>query len=87
MTFLGMDVEQVRHLSSQLSHQADQIENILVSLTGTLDSTQWTGPDSDRFRNEWATSHTSGLRQIVSAMQDAAHRAEQNAAEQENAAR
>ncbi len=87
MTFTGMDVEQVRHLSSQLTHQADQIETILVSLTGTLDSTQWTGPDSERFRNEWATSHTSGLRQIVSAMQDAAQRAELNAVEQENAAR
>jgi uncharacterized protein YukE len=85
--FSGMNVEQVRHLSSQLTHQADQIHQILTSLTGTLDSTQWTGPDSERFRDEWATSHTSGLLQIVSAMQDAAQRAEHNAAEQENTSR
>lgn len=87
MAVWGLDVEQVRQLSNQLNQQAEQIQQILSNLTGTLNSTQWTGPDSERFRNEWATTHTSGLRQVISAMQDAAQRAQQNAAEQESAAR
>lgn len=87
MAVWGLDVEQVKHLSGQLGHQADQIQQILSTLTGTLDSTQWTGPDSDRFRNEWSTTHTAALRQVISSMQDASQRAQQNAVEQETAAR
>jgi uncharacterized protein YukE len=87
MAVWGLDVDQVRQLSTQLKQQADQVQQILSSLTNTLNSTQWTGPDSERFRNEWSTTHTNSLRQVISSMQDAGQRAMQNANEQESAAR
>ena len=87
MAVWGLDVEQVRNLSSQLRQQADQIQEILSTLTNTLNSTQWMGPDSEQFRNEWSTTHTSALRQVINSMHEASQKAQQNAAEQESVSR
>ncbi|GAA5194248.1 WXG100 family type VII secretion target [Arthrobacter gyeryongensis] len=87
MAVWGLDVDQVRQLSNQLKQQADQIQQILSTLTNTLNSTQWTGPDSEQFRNEWSSTHTSSLRQVINSMQEASQKAQQNATEQENVSR
>lgn len=36
------------------------------------------------FRNEWAGTHTSALKQVITALQDASSKAAQNASAQEN---
>lgn len=86
MAIWGLDVQQVRQLSSQLNQKANDIQSILSTLTSALNSTEWQGPDATAFRNEWSGTHTSSLRQVVQALQDAAQKAAQNATQQENAA-
>lgn len=83
MALWGLDVQQVRQLSSQLNQKASDIDGILSSLTGVLNNTQWEGPDAVQFRNDWTGQHTSALRQVAQALRDAAGKAQQNAAQQE----
>lgn len=79
----GLDVQQVRQLSSQLSQKAGEIESALSTLTSALGNTQWEGPDATNFRNDWSGQHTSALRQVIQALRDAATKAQQNANAQE----
>lgn len=83
MAVWGLDVEQVRQLSSQLNQKAADIESILSTLTSALNSTQWEGPDANQFRNDWSGQHTSSLRNVANALRDAGAKAQQNAAAQE----
>ena len=83
MAVWGLDVQQVRTLSQQLSQKADEIESALGTLTTTLNSTQWEGPDATAFRNDWSGSHTTALKQVIQALRDASTKASQNAAAQE----
>ncbi len=79
----GLDVQQVRQLSSQLNQKAGEIESALSTLTSALGNTQWVGPDATNFRNDWSGQHTSALRQVIQALRDAATKAQQNANAQE----
>ncbi len=83
MAVWGLDIEQVRQLSSQLNQKAADIESILSTLTSALNSTQWEGPDANQFRNDWSGQHTSSLRNVANALRDAGAKAQQNAAAQE----
>lgn len=83
MAIWGLDIQQVRQLSTQLNGKAADIDSILSTLTNVLNSTQWEGPDANNFRNEWTGQHTSALRQVAAALRDAASKAQQNAAQQE----
>ncbi len=83
MAVWGLDVEQVRQLSTQLNQKATDIEGILSSLTSALNATQWEGPDANQFRNDWSGQHTSALRNVANALREAGSKAQQNAAAQE----
>jgi uncharacterized protein YukE len=83
MAVWGLDVQQVRQLSSQLNQKASDIDSILSTLTSTLSSTQWEGPDATQFRNDWSGQHTSALKQVAQALRDASSKAQQNANQQE----
>lgn len=83
MAVWGLDVQQVRQLSTQLNQKASDIDSILTSLTSALNGTQWEGPDATQFRNDWTGQHTSSLRQVAQALRDAASKAQQNATAQE----
>lgn len=85
MAVWGLDVQQVRQLSSQMRQQADAIQQTLTTLTGALNGTQWTGPDAEQFRNEWSSTHTAALRNVINALQDASQKAARNADAQEQA--
>lgn len=85
MAVWGLDVQQVRQLSSQLSQKAGDIESVLSTLTSTLGNTEWTGPDAQAFRNDWSGQHTAALKQVVNALRDASQKAQGNAQAQENA--
>ncbi|MBN9170504.1 MAG: WXG100 family type VII secretion target [Microbacterium sp.] len=84
MAVWGLDVQQVRQLSTQLNSKASEIQSILTQLTSKLNSTQWTGPDAEPFRNEWAGEHTASLKKVIQALQDASQKASSNAAAQES---
>ena len=83
MAVWGLDVQQVRALSSQLNNKAQDIDSILSQLTNALSQTQWDGPDATQFRGDWSGQHTSALRQVSQALRDAAQKASQNASAQE----
>ena len=52
MAVWGLDVQQVRQLSTQLTQKAEEIQSALSTLTSTLANTQWEGPDATAFRND-----------------------------------
>lgn len=84
MAVWGLDVEQVRQLSSKLNQEATAIQQVLSTLTNQLGNTQWTGPDAEQFRNDWSGTHTAALNRVVNALQDASQKASQNASAQES---
>lgn len=85
MAVWGLDVQQVRQLSTQMRTQADSIQQTLTQLTSALNGTQWEGPDAQQFRSEWQSTHTASLRQVINALQDASQKAARNADAQEQA--
>ncbi|AZZ52545.1 MULTISPECIES: WXG100 family type VII secretion target [Rathayibacter] len=84
MAVWGLDVEQVRQLSSKLNQEASTIQQVLSTLTNQLGNTQWTGPDAEQFRNDWSSTHVAALNRVINALQDASQRASQNASAQES---
>lgn len=84
MAVWGQDVEQVRRLSSQLNNEASSIRTIVSTLTSTLAQTEWTGPDADRFRNDWQSQHVPNLNRVIEALQETAQAASANAQAQES---
>jgi hypothetical protein len=84
-SFLGMDIQAVRSLSSQLAAKADEIDSIASMLTSQLNGVQWLGPDADMFRNDWQSTHRVQLNTVASALRDASMRATSNANQQEQA--
>lgn len=85
MAVWGLDVEQVQQLSAQLNNKANDIQGILTQLTTMLNNTQWTGPDHDAFMNDWSGQHTTSLKQVIAALQEAGQKAAANALAQQNA--
>jgi len=85
MAMWGLNVEQVKAFGNQLEQKAGDIENILTTLTSALEGTEWTGPDSERFRSDWSGQYSNALRQVAQGLKDTAQRARQNAQEQETA--
>jgi len=84
MAVWGLDVQQVRELSTQLNSKAGDIQSILSQLTSKLNSTQWTGPDAAQFRNDWNGEHTASLKKVIAALQEAGQKASANASAQES---
>lgn len=81
----GLDVDQVRRLSSELNNEASTLAGIVAKLTSMLSSTQWSGPDAERFRSDWESVHARALRQAENALRDTADAARRNADQQESA--
>jgi uncharacterized protein YukE len=84
-SFLGMDVQAVRGLASQLAAKADEIDSIANSLSSQLNGVHWLGPDADAFRGDWQSTHRAQLNTVSSALRDASTRATANANQQEQA--
>lgn len=82
--FLGMDVEAIRALSTQLQNASDQITQAANQINSALSNAQWTGTDANSFRSDWQ-SHMSNLNTISTALSTASQQAAQNAAQQEQA--
>ena len=85
MSFTGMDIGQVRNLSQQMNTSADEIEQIMNTLTNSLGQAQWVGPDRQRFESDWSSQYCSALRNVAEGLRTAATAAEQNATQQEQA--
>lgn len=84
---VGMNVEEVRALATQLNQASEQIKQISSTLTSKLGSTTWVGPDQARFKGEWEGTHATNLRQVAEALNEASRNATTNANEQEQVSR
>lgn len=85
MAMWGADVQQLRQLGSKLQEGASQIETQKSNLTSLLNSTNWKGPDADKFREEWSGTHTTQLTKVAEALKEASTRAKRNADQQDQA--
>ncbi len=83
--FLGMDVNAVRQLAQRMNQDASEIRKLVQQLTSMLHSTQWTGPDQQRFLHEWEGTHVKNLNHVAQELEEAARAANKNAQEQESA--
>jgi len=79
----GMNVEEVRRMSAQLREAAEEITRIEQELTRGLEDVDWTGPDADRVRGQWAGEMVPALQQIMNSVNELGDSADRNAAEQE----
>ncbi|HZN17166.1 MAG TPA: WXG100 family type VII secretion target [Micromonosporaceae bacterium] len=82
--FLGMNPQEVKTLSTQFSSSADQIRQLVSSLTSQLQCVSWIGADRERFLNDWTSQHVPQLNTVAMALDTASQRAMQNAIDQEN---
>ena len=79
----GMNVEEVRRMSAQLREAAEEITRIEQELARGPEDVDWTGPDADRFRGQWAGEMVPALQQIMNSDNELGDSADRNAAEQE----
>lgn len=81
--FWGADVQALRKLGTELKNKAGEVQTIQSQLTSLVSSTDWKGPDADKFRNEWNSTHVPNLKRLNSDLQQAGTRATANAQAQE----
>lgn len=79
----GLDVEQVRVLARDMDNAAGDLQGIIQRLTSTLGNTQWSGPDAERFRSDWQSTHAVALMRAKEALELTAQTARTNASTQE----
>jgi hypothetical protein len=85
MPIWGADTAQLKALGTKLQAGSSEIEKQKSLLTRALDSTDWMGPDADKFRQEWNGSHVSDLARVARALEEAGKQATKNASQQEEA--
>ncbi len=83
MPITGMDIEGVRQLAAQMDNNAAQIEQLIGTLNGALESTEWIGPDRERFVGDWHGTFMPQLTTVANSLRDTANAARANADQQE----
>lgn len=83
MAFVGMNVENVRNTGNELKRISSEIQGLMNQLNRTVNSTEWIGSDSDRFKNDWWPQHQGQLSKIVQDLEGLGQSALNNAEEQE----
>ncbi len=82
---LGADPIQLRELARSMSTSREQLDSAARDLHSALSRARWHGPDSDRFRQRWATNLRPTLRSAGAGLADAASLLAAQANEQETA--
>ncbi|KGH45247.1 hypothetical protein IN07_18430 [Modestobacter caceresii] len=85
MPITGMDIDGVRQLAAQMDNNAAQIEQLIGTLNGALESTEWIGPDRERFVGDWHGTFMPQLTTVANSLRDTANAARSNADQQEQA--
>jgi uncharacterized protein YukE len=85
MPITGMDIDGVRQLATQMDNNADQIAQLIGALDAALQSTEWIGPDRERFVGDWQGTFMPQLTTVANSLRDTAIAARDNADQQEQA--
>lgn len=85
MAIQGMDIEAVRQLAVQMDNDAAQIEQLMGTLTSSLEGAEWIGPDREKFVGDWNSNHKMQLTAVANSLRDAANAARSNADQQQQA--
>lgn len=70
--FYGADIEQMQQLEASLNQQAEVIQNVITTIRGKVEGTNWQGPDADTFRSEWNGTYTQSLNRVVQELKQTA---------------
>lgn len=84
MAMWGLDVDEVNRLAQTLEQASQELQTVLSKISGQLSSTQWNGPDADKFRGDWSSTHTAQLKAVSSALSAVATTARNNASAQQS---
>ena len=63
--FQGLDPDEMDRLAGRMDGEAQKMETAIRQVTTQLKSTQWNGPDRDRFEHEWNSQHAVSIRRTV----------------------
>jgi hypothetical protein len=86
MTVEGADVAELRSAATQFSKGASALESSTKALHSLITTTtQWRGPDADRFRSQWSSVSARTIAAAVASLNEAANTLRRNADEQEKA--
>ncbi|KIS25549.1 hypothetical protein TV39_21210, partial [Arthrobacter sp. SPG23] len=69
MAIWGADIAQLKALGTKLQAGSSEIEKAKSQLTKALDSTDWKGPDAEKFRSEWSGRHVADLARVARALE------------------
>lgn len=83
--FSGADVAQLRVLASAMSSAGNRLHAQLAGFNAGVAGTPWPGPDAERFRRDWRSSHSRSLLAAAAFLQQAARDLARNADEQDTA--
>lgn len=86
MSMHGADVEQLRATATQFNKSASVLESSASTLHSLINgSTQWRGPDAERFRSEWSGVSARSLSAAVETLRRASDELRRNADQQDQA--
>lgn len=68
----GGDLGALDNLNTTFVREAGEVERLIASISGTLASTPWTGPASDRFRSDWEGQYVPMLRSLTQSLNQSA---------------
>ena len=66
---LSGDTAQMDTLHQTFMHASDEIQTLVGTLTGPVQSTTWTGPAAERFRSQWNDEFSPMLHRLQEALQ------------------
>ena len=87
MTWLGMDADAVEQAAREVERACERMEHLCTDIDRMLSHTEatWTGPDSDRYREQWHQSRGGGVRSALAALRSLVSTLRDNARRQREA--
>lgn len=82
MAVFGADVEQLEQLGRKFDEESQKIKQAISTVASQMGNTWWQGPDANKFREEWESTHRSALTRMAEALQQAAQQVKKQASEQ-----
>lgn len=82
MAVYGADVEQLEQLGRKFDEESQQLKHAISVVTNQLGQTWWQGPDAEKFRQEWDSTHKAALSRLAEGLTQAAQQVKKQAGEQ-----